>query len=424
MNILYIHSHDTGRYIAPYGHAVPTPNLQRLAADGVLFRRAFCAAPTCSPSRAALLTGQYAHECGMFGLVNRGFRLGHPERHMVRWFNQHGYETAISGVQHIASSTEEIGYQHVLEAKHGPEVVEAAELFLRRPRARPFFLAVGFSETHRPFPEPDINPDYLLPPCPLPDDPATRRDMAGFHASVRVLDRKIGRVLDALDKNGLTADTLVICTTDHGIAFPRMKCKLYDGGIGVMLIMRAPGRFAGGRVCDALVSHVDVFPTLCGLLGLPAPEWLSGMSMAPLLDDAGRSVRAEVFAEINYHGQMYEPTRCVRTERFKYIRRWPPDITAASNCDASPSKELWLAHGWAQMRFPAEEFYDLLFDPHEQNNLLLISEYADAVAEMRCRLERWMRDTRDPLLNGPIPMPDGAWCGANKKREVRPWITL
>lgn len=127
MNVLYIHSHDTGRYISPYGHAVDTPNLQRLAAEGMLFRQAFCAAPTCTPSRAALLTGQYAHECGMLGLINRGFRLGHPERHMVHWFNNNGYETAISGVQHIAPSIEEIGYQQVLETEHGPKAIDLTE---------------------------------------------------------------------------------------------------------------------------------------------------------------------------------------------------------------------------------------------------------------------------------------------------------
>lgn len=182
-----------------------------------------------------------------------------------------------------------------------------------------------------------------------------------------------------------------------------------------MLIMRAPSRFRGGRACDAMVSHIDVFPTICELLGLPAPAWLSGVSMAPMLNGTASGVRAEVFAEINYHGLMYEPTRCIRTERYKYIRRWTPDITATSNCDNSPSKDFWLAHGSAQLRYPDEEFYDLVFDPHEQNNLLARAEYAGAVDEMRCRLEQWMQDTRDPLLNGPIPLPEGAWVGQNKK---------
>src|SRR5579884_4288160 len=100
-NILYMHSHDTGRYVQPYGYAIPTPNIQRLAEEGVLFRRAFCTAPTCSPSRASLLTGQYAHCCGMLGLVNRGFELAHPERHLAHTLRAAGYRTILMGVQHV-----------------------------------------------------------------------------------------------------------------------------------------------------------------------------------------------------------------------------------------------------------------------------------------------------------------------------------
>lgn len=274
-NILYIHSHDTGRYVQPYGHAVPTPRLQRLAREGVLFRQAFCAGPTCSPSRAALLTGRYPHACGMIGLAHRGFSLNDYSHHLVHTLRQAGYTSALAGVQHVASDKsgpawKTIGYDRCLgEADVAHE--RTAEFLTSRPR-RPFFLSVGFNETHREFPPlgPDDDPDHCLPPAPLPDAPETREDMARFIASARALDAKIGTVLDALDASGLASHTLVIATTDHGIAFPRMKCNLTDAGIGVMLILRGPGGFAGGRVCDALVSHVDLFPTVCGLLGVDA----------------------------------------------------------------------------------------------------------------------------------------------------------
>ena len=150
-NILYIHSHDTGRYVQPYGHNVPTPNIQRLAEQGVLFRQAFCAAPTCSPSRASLLTGQCAHSSGMLGLAHRGFSLCDYNQHIVHTLRQVGYCSTLIGVQHVAKEPEIIGYDRVVQVKsHRVEHVAPATVdFLNAVPAEPFFLSVGFSETHR-----------------------------------------------------------------------------------------------------------------------------------------------------------------------------------------------------------------------------------------------------------------------------------
>ncbi|HUU21059.1 MAG TPA: sulfatase-like hydrolase/transferase [Phycisphaerae bacterium] len=265
LNILYIHSHDTGRCVQPYGHAVATPNLQRLAETGVLFRRAFSAAPTCSPSRAALLTGQYPHECGMLGNVGRmRFELRDYSRHIVHALRPGGYRSYLAGMQHIATDKTRIGYDELLDG--APE--EAACDLLSRPPAGPFFLSVGFTETHRKGgqgrpghfhePGPAGDPRFVTPPVPLPDTPEIRQDLADFHAATERLDRKMGRVLDALAGAGLDGNTLVICTTDHGMPLLGMKATLTDGGIGVMLILRGPGGLAGGKVCDSLVSHLDL----------------------------------------------------------------------------------------------------------------------------------------------------------------------
>ena len=130
-NILYIHSHDTGRYLQPYGHNIPTPNLQRLAEDGVLFRRAYCAAPTCSPSRAALLTGQSPHSAGMLGLANRNFILGDFSQHIIHTLKPAGYTAALAGIQHLAGSeihggAEEVGYDQVLTTERNEAHTAAA----------------------------------------------------------------------------------------------------------------------------------------------------------------------------------------------------------------------------------------------------------------------------------------------------------
>src|SRR5438270_5101686 len=116
-NILYLHSHDTGRYVQPYGFAVPAPNLQRLASQGVMFRQAFNAAPTCSPSRAALLTGQCPHANGMLGLAHRGFALNDYNHHLLHWLRPHGYRSTLIGVQHIAKEPTPIGYDEVVPTK-------------------------------------------------------------------------------------------------------------------------------------------------------------------------------------------------------------------------------------------------------------------------------------------------------------------
>ena len=411
-NIIYMHSHDTGRYLQPYGYGVPTPNLLKLARDGVLFRNAFSAAPTCSPSRAALLTGQCAHSAGMLGLVNRGFGMPDYRKHLLYTLRDAGYQSVLAGLQHIAARPEQIGFDELLRpaSNRAADVAPKAVEFLNRKSAKPFFLDVGFFETHREFPQAtvDDDPRFIQPPLPIPDTPETRADMAGFHASARVLDRAVGQVLEALERSGQAENTLVISTTDHGLAFPRMKCNLTDAGWGVSLIMRGPGAFRGGKVSDALISHIDLYPTICELLEFEPPAPLEGKSFLPVLRGEKTEVNEEVFAEVNYHAA-YEPQRAVRTQRWKYIRRygdWAGPVLP--NCDDGLSKSLWVKGGWRQQNQAKEQLYDLLLDPIEQSNLAGGRGSTAVLKEMRGRMDAWMKRTDDPLLRGPIPLPLGA----------------
>ncbi len=411
-NILYLHSHDTGRYVQPYGYDVPTPRIQRFAEQGVTFRQAFSAAPTCSPSRAALLTGQCAHSSGMIGLAHRGFRLRDARQHLVHTLHAVGYRSTLIGVQHEAADPADLGYDEVvpLASRDAAHVAPAAARFLAGHPQEPFFLSVGFSETHRDYPAPDPldDPRYCRPPAPLPDAPETRYDMAAFRTSARRLDAGVGAVLDALDAAGLADKTLVILTTDHGPAFPRMKCNLTGHGLGVMLILRGRGGFTGGRVIDALVSHVDVFPTLCALLGVPNPAWLQGRSLLPLIRGEADEVDDAVYGEVTYHAA-YEPQRCVRTGQFAYVRRFGGRRRPVlPNIDDSPSKDLFLRQGWAEHALPEEELYDLFIDPGEAHDRAADPAMAGPLAGMRERLRACMERTADPLLRGPVPAPPGA----------------
>jgi arylsulfatase A-like enzyme len=229
------------------------------------------------------------------------------------------------GEQHIAKRPDVIGFDRVvkIEKTHVATVAPAAIEILGEPPPQPFFLSVGFFETHREFLGPPSLRDthYSLPPENLPDVPETRRDMAAYKASARSLDQGVGEVLDALDATGLADDTLIILTTDHGLAFPGAKATLFDRGLGVMLILRGPGGFDGGKVHDALVSHLDIYPTLCELARIPRPDFLQGLSLLPLVRRETTQIRDALFAEMNWHAA-YEPQRAVRTKRWKYIRRF------------------------------------------------------------------------------------------------------
>ena len=153
---------------------------------------------------------------------------------------------------------------------------------------------------------------------------------------------------------------------------------------------------------------MDIFPTLCDLLDIERPPWLQGVSMMPLIRGEAKSVRDQIFAEVSYHAS-YEPQRSVRTKRWKYIRRFEGRARPVlPNCDDSPSKTLWMEHGWANRRPASETLYDLIFDPNETANLVSQPEAADVLHDMRERLEQWMRETDDPLLKGKVPAPAGA----------------
>lgn len=425
MNIIYFHTHDLGRFCEPYGYNIPSPNLARFAREGVLFRNAFSAAPTCSPSRAALLTGQYPHECGMFGLTNGGWVLNDYSRHLAAFLGRNGFETAIAGCQHEVmfnpQGYQTLPYEHKLNldpnTAHGDRLTTTTEAirFLSQPRRRPFFLSVGHGYTHRgdwkavrEQTEPVWGPvdwRYVRPLPPHPDVPVAREEAAVFANAVRYLDEQFGQVMQAVRDNGLAEDTLVLFTTDHGIGLPDIKAQLKDWGTGVALIARGPRGWSGGKVIDAMVHQMDVYPTLCDLLGLEAPPWLQGVSLGPLVDGTADNIHEAIYTEQNYHLE-YKALRAVRTERYKYIRRiGPPQKRNIYSADGGLIHKYWMAHGWGEQDLPEEQLYDLVFDPNEAADLASSPQCAGVLAELRKKLDDWMEATGDPARNGSIPAP-------------------
>lgn len=441
-NIVYIHAHDLGRYCEPMGYNIPAPNLMRLAREGILFRQCHASAPSCAPSRAALVTGQYPHACGMMGLPSPqlGYRLNDYDHHIAAFLRSHGYETALSGVQHVAHAPwalkeDVLAYDHFLN--HRPTAqqefdpaltVPAAVEFLMGEHDRPFFLSVGFLDPHRdnrddprifiesqPMVEPadiDQRARYCQPWPHMPDNAVTRREMANFKMGVEMLDADVGRLLKALETPALRRNTLVIFTTDHGPGVCEMKCTLTDRGTGVITILRGPSdpaygeatAFAGGQVIDGMVQHLDLYPTLCALMGVQEPDWLDGKSLLPLVRGEVDEIHDAIFGEQTYHyDDRPRPLRSVRTARYKYIRSFMAD--QPRGVDPGPAQAFWAQYGYEAMPFADERLYDLVFDPNEANNLAGSEAHAGILTEMRARLRAWMEETDDPLVDGVIPEP-------------------
>ena len=402
-NILYLHTHDSGRYISPYGFNLPTPALQHLAEEGVLFRQAYCSCPTCSPSRASMLTGQTPHESGMMGLAHRGYAINDYNKHLSRYMQKYGYRTVLCGIQHEAADPHDIGYEEYignLDVNHKNDEYNAGEacrfLLEHRDDERHFFISVGFLNTHRPYPEPekDIRADYMQPPLPLYDNEINRREMACYASAIQTVDKCIEKIMHTLYTTGMINNTLVIFKTDHGIAFPGMKGTLYDTGIGVSLIIRTPHPTCmKGKAVDVLTSQLDFYPTVCDYSGIPIPEWAEGKSLRPILEGTEKKIRNEIFAELTYHAA-YEPKRCIRTNRYKLVRfyDWHNGIVPA-NIDDSMSKDFILKNQIENRVRPREMLFDLWDDPMERQNRAENAAYHDVYCDLSARLNEWMYRT-------------------------------
>lgn len=414
-NLLFINCHDLGRHLGCYGvPTLDTPALDSLAADGVRFAASFTTAPQCSPSRAALFTGRYPHCNGVMGLVHDYFRwdLLPGEKHLARLLAEAGYRTALAGHQHETRRPREQGWQQILDVGE-EEVTAAASGLLAQwtSSSDPFYLQVGYIRPHRlDTPSgfrsgPDGARGVTVPPYLL-DEPSAREDLAAFQADIAALDREVGRLLQALDDLGLRANTWVVFTSDHGIPYPRAKCSLYDPGLETALLFRWPEGFQPGQVIPHLFSNIDFLPTLCESLGLPIPSSCQGLSHAPLLrGDASFVPRTELFGEMTYHNY-YDPRRCVRTATHKLIVNF-----SASPSFMDPSQQWRPKTVSLRPADPTREFhepielYDLAADPLEWHNRARDPALAEVRRDLEARLRRWMMETADPLLSGPVPSP-------------------
>ncbi len=424
-NILFCLADDWAwPHAGAYGDKiVKTSVFDRLAGEGVLFTHAFSAAPSCTPSRAAILTGQAPHRLAEGGNLH-GFL---PKKFAVYpdLLEQAGY---VVGLARKGWGPGNFGAGGRTRNPAGPSGKGFKEFLQSVPPGRPFCFWLGSSDPHRPYEKgagvaEGMNPADVVVPAYLPDTPEIRSDILDYYTEVQRFDREVGEHLQALAAAHKSENTMVVISGDNGWPFPRCKANLYDGGTRQPLVIRWPARIKGARTNDAFVSLADLAPTFLDAAGLKIPREMTGLSLLPLLDGKRQRGRDAVFVERERHanvrkGDLSYPSRAVRTRDFLYIRnfrpdRWPagdPEMWMAvgpfGDCDGSPSKDFILEHRaepefvrFFQLDFakrPAEELYDLRRDPDQVVNVAGRADYAAAKKKMRHQLDRWMTDTADP----------------------------
>ena len=427
--VVVIIGDDLGLDLGCYGNkAVRTPNLDALAARGTRFTHAFATVASCSPSRAVMLTGLYTHTNGQYGLAHaehNAHTLANVKS-LPKRLKDAGWRTGVIGKLHVLPPAvypfdENVGGRQVGQGRDPEAMAERVGQFIAKDD-KPFFVVVGFTDPHRagegfankqwglPDGSDRVDPAKVEVPPFLPDRPDVRGDLADYLQSVGRLDRGVGLVLDAVAKSTAADGTLVIFLSDNGMPFPGAKTTLYDAGVRLPLIVSSPTQADRGHVSDAMVSWVDVAPTVLDWAGMRADD-MPGRSVLQLLGkEPGTRGRDVVFgSHVQHEVTMYYPMRSVRTRRHKYI------LNLASALGFPAARDLFGSPTWqgilqrnepmlggrtlrAYLNRPREELYDLENDPNEFNNVAGDAAYAPVLADLRQRLMRWQTETNDPWV--------------------------
>lgn len=440
--------------IGCYGHpAIRTPNLDRIAREGMKFTRGFVTAASCSPSRASILTGRYPHNTDAEELH---WPVPKEQITFVEHLRKAGYWTAAAGKWHLGPAMKErfdlvkeadpSGFQLPAGANGKSSAVIKAKgdqsgcadwvpTLQARPKDQPFFLWLAALDPHRDYEEnisakPYRPEDVIVPPY-LPDTAEVRKDFAQYYDEITRLDGFIGQVLAELDRQGVADNTLILFISDNGRPFPRDKTSLYDGGIKTPWLVRWPNGVKPDSVCERLVSSVDIAPTFLSLAGVKAVETIQGKDFSMLLKRPGSSFRDFIYAEDNWHDYA-DRARAVRSERFKYIRNDHPELPNTPPADVVRSPTFQAMSDLRNKGFltsekmicfqprAAEELYDLSSDPNELRNLASDPRYGSELRKHRAALAAWTRETGDVMPARLSPDEFDRETGLPLPNRVRP----
>ena len=425
-NILWLVAEDLSPIIPAFGDdTVATPNLDRLAAEGVRYIRVFSTSGVCAPSRAALATGMYQNRIG----------AQHMRTTNVSGFGVDGlipYEAVPPPFVKMHSQYfREAGYYTSNNAKEDYQFRKAVTAWDDSSRTahwrnrgpdQPFFSVFNFNITHESqiwvqAENPLRVPEDLEVPIPpyLPDTAVAQRDVRQVYSNIVAMDEQVGQILEELEQDGLLESTVIFWYSDHGGPLPRQKRLLYDAGLQVPMIIRYPDRWRAGELDDQLISFVDFKSTALSLAGIEPPEYVDGRAFAGEFQSS--ESRQYIHAAADRFDRQYDTIRAVRDDRFKYLRNYHPEqgyYLPLTYREQMPIMQELLRlrdqnglteaqSQWFRENKPAEELFDTLADPHELTNLALDPAYSDKLLELRAELDRWLSGFDD---KGMMPEPD------------------
>lgn len=424
--------------IGAYGHPhIHTPHLDAMAAKGVRFDMAFLTASSCSPSRASLITGRYPHNTDAEELH---WPLPVEQVTVSERLRENGYWTVASGKWHLGPDVvdrfdlvDEIAYAAADNASGGDTW---PQLIRDRPSDQPFFMWFASWDAHRPFPEGELphkhTEDDLRIPSYYPATDLMKRNFLDYYDEVARFDLLVGNVISTLEDEGLADNTLVLVMADNGRPYARDKTTMYDSGMKTPFIAYWPGKLPAGSTSNAILSAVDIAPTLLHLSGTEIPETVQGKSFHDVLFSPEQSFRQYAFSEKNWH-DFTDHGRTVRSQKFRYIRNHYPDLPATPTAD-TVYDPIWVERvemfrngelsELQKIPFmaprPSEELYDVDADPMELNNLAYHADYRDVLDEHRQALDAWILDTNDFVPSIRTPDDFDRMTGARLPTRERP----
>jgi len=408
-NFVFIIADDcTYRDIGCYGGQAHTPNIDKLATEGMRFTHCFQAAPMCSPTRHNIYTGLYPVKSGAY--PNHTFAKG-GTRSVVHYLKPLGYRVALSGKKHI--SPPEIFPFEYSSKGNNPDLDVIDKLMSEcKESDTPFCLFACSNEPHSPWNKGNASrydaAKLKLPPY-FADTEETRENMTRYLAEITYYDWQVGQILGLLDKHLLRNNTLVIVVSEQGSSFPFAKWTCYDTGLQSAFIARWPGRIKPGTVSDAMIEYLDVLPTYIEAAGGKPPAVLDGKSLLPVLFGRATEHKQYVFGEMTTRGIINAPKhfgiRSIRSRKYKYVWNFTPEVKFQNACTKSGIFESWREKAATDpdaadkvRRYehrPGEELFDIVKDPYEWNNLADDPKYAGIKADLRKRLLTWMEEMGD-----------------------------
>lgn len=394
------------------GTNIKTPAIDRLAAEGMTFNRAFVASPSCAPSRAALLTGLMPARNG--AEENHTYPKDGTLR-LPQLLNKLGYQTAAFGKVAHSGSAPDYGFDVHNRKQNIPEVRKNVRTFLEhRTDKRPLALFVGVSDPHVPWPsDSTVDPDAMTLPAKLLDTPQTRVQRSRYLQEVKNLDAYLGELRQITDQH-MSKDKVFVFSSDHGAQFPFGKWTLYDEGIHVPLIVVREGKISSAARTDAMVSWVDILPTLIDIGGGDVPEEIDGRSFAAVLSGEANFHRKRIFTTHSGDKMMNVfLSRSIRTDRYKLIFNPHPEFAFTTHIDlllretSGDYYKQWLDRAKTDKRAarlvaqhhgrPRYELYDLHVDSNEQTNLAGQPQLAQVQKDLTTQLEAWIKQQGDPM---------------------------